>query len=154
VYGYELTTVPNPILRQECREVEDYGQLNELLYSMHDIMSAHGGVGIAAPQVGDDRKVMLAQTGGVVREYINPEVVESRGYQPSIEGCLSIPGRMGFKLRRYSVTVNYQDRFGEEHEDTYKGFDAVVLQHEIDHLHGRLMTDWGRRKEGRGPDQS
>lgn len=133
----------DPVLRQECEEIEDFDspELYELLDDMGEIKYNKGGVGLAAPQIGEAKQVILADVGGYEKEFINPEITEKKWYIPSIEGCLSIPFLPVVRLRNYSVTVDYQDRYGESHTDTYRGFDAIVMQHEIDHIHGKLMID-------------
>lgn len=139
--NYHLRIYPSRILRQHCHEVEDFSGLDILLKSMKELMYNLRGEGLAAPQIGDSRRVVVANAGDGLYEFINPIITSSRGYQVSFESCLSVLHRPALCLRSKEVTVAYQDRYSNHHERTYGGFEAVLMQHEIDHLDGRLMTD-------------
>ena len=129
---YYLRTRESESLRQIASEVTDFTNLSELIYEMYNTMTMYGGIGIAAPQIGDSRRVLLV----CGKEFVNPVIVKSKGYIPSLESCLSFPGRIGFKLRRYSIDVEYQDRYGNAQNGHYVGRNSIILQHEMDHLNG------------------
>ena len=135
----------DPILRKTSREV---GEVNDriklLLDDMAETMYDAEGVGLAAPQVGILRRVIVVdprdgQTGLV--KLVNPEIIEKDGEQIGIEGCLSIPEFNATVKRPEHVKVKYLDEEGEEKIWDAHGFPAVILCHEIDHLDGILFKD-------------
>ncbi len=142
---YHLRRWGDPVLREQCAEVEDFSDssgLEALLSAMYRIKAQHGGIGIAAPQVGDAQKVVLAEVSGWTREFVNPRITARSGHRLSLEGCLSVPFLLLTKLRSSSIDVEYQDRHGVSHAGVFSGYDATVLQHELDHLDGRLIVDY------------
>lgn len=146
----------NPVLRKIAKEVPKSllktDSFSQLLEDLSDSMRSHGGIGIAAPQIGVDLKVALIELNGINRYgeeinlpmtvFINPVVTylteELQGFW---EGCLSVPGLRGFVERPKKVKVNYLNEKGEEQEIVAAGFLATVLQHELDHLEGILYID-------------
>lgn len=112
---------------------------------MADTMYDAGGVGLAAPQIGILKRVIVIDTreedGPGLIEMINPEILEAKGSQTGPEGCLSIPGINGEVERRSYVKVKGLDRNGNEQIIEAENFLATVFQHEIDHLEGILFTD-------------
>lgn len=132
------------ILRKISKPVTDFnGKLHLLLDDMKETMYASGGVGLAAPQVGVLRRifVMDVQDGKGYLEFIDPEIVETKGTQTACEGCLSIPGFQGNVERPAYVKMKAYDRFGKvfEYEATELG--AICVSHENDHLDGILFRD-------------
>jgi len=125
-------------------------RLHTLLNDMRETMEHAGGVGLAAPQVGVLRRVVLvldtdelpedSETEGTLLELINPEIIEVMGEQRDMEGCLSIPGVMGEVTRPQWVKIRAQDRHGAWFEVEGEGFTSRALCHEIDHLDGLLYT--------------
>jgi peptide deformylase len=136
---YSLRKWNDPVLREECKVFTDFENIGELLDNMHLIMNSHKGGGIAAPQVGVTSNVVLAEISGITRPFINPIIERSSGYLPFLEGCLSFPGLAIPTLRKASIDINYQDSEGNQIYEKFKGFYAILLQHEIDHLNGKLM---------------
>ncbi|KYD23697.1 Peptide deformylase [Geobacillus sp. B4113_201601] len=138
-----IVTYPNPILEQPCAPVTAFDrQLGRLLDDMYETMLAADGVGLAAPQVGIAKRVAVVDVGdehGRI-ELINPVIVEARGEQVDVEGCLSFPGLFGEVPRAEYVNVRAQNRRGRLFTVSATGFLARALQHEIDHLHGVLFT--------------
>ena len=112
-----------------------------LLRDMADTMYKADGVGLAAPQVGILRRVVVIDVGDGLVELVNPEIVASEGEQGGSEGCLSVPGKRGYVVRPEKVTVKAQDRKGKPFEVNAEGLYARALCHEIDHLDGRLYID-------------
>ena len=139
-----LNLVPDtdPILRKVAAEVTDFEDpsLRSLVDEMHHVMDHHNGIGLAAPQVGISRKILVAKFHGADYAYINPEIVEATGTRESGEGCLSFPGLFLPIKRAQTVTVKYKNILGIEQTQTLSGLPAVVMQHEIDHLNGIVFT--------------
>lgn len=105
-------------------------------------LKRNGGIGMSAPQVGEAVRVVLAEVRGRTEEFINPRITARSGHRLTLEGCLSVPVLLLPKLRSSWIEMEYQDRHGGRHAGTFTGYDAVVLQHELDHLDGRLIVDY------------
>ena len=131
-----------PLIRKKSRPVLDFDDdLEELLQDMYETMKKEDGVGIAAPQVGVLRQIVVIETNGMKLELINPKILESSGSQESFEGCLSVKEYNGLVIRPYKVKIEAQDRYGTKFQMQVEGFMATVFCHEIDHLNGILFTD-------------
>ena len=129
-------------LRKQCKPVEKFDlRLRLLLKDMADTMYKANGVGLAAPQVGILKRIVVVDIGDGLIEMINPEIIHFEGEQTGPEGCLSVPGRSGVVTRPNVVTVRYLDRNGDEYEATAEGFLARAFCHELDHLDGTLYVD-------------
>lgn len=129
-------------LRKVCKPMQKFDlRLWLLLRDMADTMYKANGVGLAAPQVGILRRVVVVDIGDGLIELINPEIIATEGEQEGPEGCLSLPGRQGFVRRPNKVTVRAQDRNGKPFEITGEGFLARAFCHELDHLDGVLYID-------------
>ena len=118
--------------------------LAQLITDLRDTFLAEGGIGISAPQLGIAQQVVLIHVpddefGEAI--YINPQVVEKSAWGFVQESCLSVPGVSGLVLRATCVTVRAKDAYGVEFERKVIGMHAVCLQHEIDHLEGKLFVD-------------
>lgn len=137
-----ILVVGNPVLRQKARRVTQFDRaLQQLIEDMIETMRDAPGVGLAAPQIGVPLRVAVTEVDKKVTVLINPEVVKGKGeYEPE-EGCLSVPGYWGNVKRFQSVVVKARDRHGREFRVRGEGLFAQVLQHEIDHLNGRLYID-------------
>jgi peptide deformylase len=135
---------PDPVLRQVAKEVPKITpNIHKLLTDMAETMYDADGVGLAAPQIGISKRVIVVDVGdehGLV-EMINPEIVEMDGEQVGAEGCLSIPNLNGEVRRAFRVRVKALDRDGNSFELVGEELMARALQHEIDHLNGVLFTD-------------
>ncbi len=131
-------------LRKTCKPMQKFDlRLWLLLRDMADTMNKAEGVGLAAPQVGILRRVVVIDVGdenGLI-ELINPEIIAQEGEQEGSEGCLSAPGRRGYVKRPNKVTVRAQDRKGKFFEITGEGLLARAFCHELDHLDGVLYSD-------------
>ncbi len=129
-------------LRKKSREVTDFNEkLAQLLDDMAETMYAYDGVGLAAVQVGVLRRAVVVDTGEGRHELINPVILERRGSQTGMEGCLSFPDQWGDVTRPMWVKVKAQDRTGKAY--TLEGEDllARAICHEVDHLDGVLFVD-------------
>ena len=130
----------DPVLNKISRKVENIDdRVCALLDDMKETMYAADGVGLAAPQVGILKRVVVIDIGNGVLELINPEIVCSTGEQYEVEGCLSLPGISGITERPMNVQVRAFDREGNEVMVTGTGLLARALCHEIDHLDGILF---------------
>lgn len=138
-----ILKIGNSTLREKCKTVTEFdAHLATLIDDMKETMIAADGVGLAAPQVGIiKRVVVISRDHEKFYELINPVITKSTGSQINTEGCLSVPGKHGSVERPASITVEAQDRKGEKHTYRIKGFLAVIFCHEIDHLDGILYTD-------------
>ena len=130
----------DPILYKKCREVERFDdKLSSLIDDMIETMHKAGGVGLAAPQVGMLKCVVVVNVGDGNIELVNPVITDSSGEQREEEGCLSCPGQYAKTLRPMFVTVEAFDRFGKKVKYTGKALKARAFCHEIDHLDGILF---------------
>ena len=110
----KILTYKDPALHKVCRPVEKFDwRLHKLLNDMTDTLAEANGVGLAAPQVGILRRVVIVDTGEEILELVNPELVETSGEQCGAEGCLSVPGKYGLVKRPNYAKVRAQDRNGE-----------------------------------------
>jgi len=133
-----------PGLRKVCRPVEQITpRICQLIDDMRDTLKHANGVGLAAPQVGVLRRIVLVQNEeGKIYELINPVIIKvSDEHQNELEGCLSVPGKWGITDRPMTVTVKALDRNGKEFEATESGLTARCFCHELDHLDGVLFYD-------------
>ncbi len=129
-------------LRKICKPMPKFDlRLWLLLRDMKETMYKAEGVGLAAPQVGILRRVVVIDVGDGLVELVNPEIIHTEGENGGAEGCLSIPGRQGYVVRPKKVTVRAQDRNGKFFEVTGEDLFARALCHEIDHLDGILYID-------------
>lgn len=130
----------DPILNKVCREVDVFNdKLGILIDDMIETLKKANGVGLAAPQVGILRRVVIIDVGDGLIELINPKIIEKSGIQEEIEGCLSCPGEWGITKRPKKVKVKAYDRNGNEIIVSAEGLKAVAFCHEIDHLDGILF---------------
>ena len=138
----KFLTGAEPALHKTCKPVVAFnGRLHALLDDMRETLIDSGGVGLAAPQVGILRRVVLVDTGEEILELVNPTLVETDGEQEGPEGCLSVPGKYGLVKRPYYAKVRAQDRFGEWYEAEGEELIARCFCHELDHLDGILYTE-------------
>ena len=141
-----IVTVGDPVLGKVCRKVTKFDEkLHTLLDDMADTLYEANGVGLAAPQVGILRRVVLVDTGEELLELINPEIIETEGEQTGMEGCLSVPGKYGIVTRPMRAVVRAQDRDGEWFEVEGEELIARCFCHELDHLDGHIYTEKAER---------
>ena len=147
---FKLRYIGDPILRRETKKVENFdSSLSEFIKNMVKTMHKEEGIGLAAPQIGHSEKILVVDISGIEGEefnvpvsFINPEVKKSWGESLVEEGCLSIPEIREDVSRPYGITLKYQDVIGKEFTEDFDGWMARVLQHEIDHLDGKLFLDY------------
>lgn len=139
----EIKKYPDPILRQKCKSVGAVTPKEKQLFrDMLLTMRANSGIGLAAPQVGEPCRLIVCDVDGKIVKLANPEIVEVKGKGKMAEGCLSIPDITVELERPYNVIVKGLDEKGEDVEIKAEGLLARVLQHEIDHLNGKLIIDY------------
>jgi peptide deformylase len=141
----DIVTVDSPrasVLRRRAKPIGRVTrEVQRLLDEMFATMRAAGGLGLAAPQVGESVRALVAQVDDRIVYLVDPEVTAAEGEEVALEGCLSIPGVIGEVPRAATVTVKGKNRRGRRIHVTADGLLARVLQHEIDHLDGILFLD-------------
>ncbi|MFC7442379.1 peptide deformylase [Laceyella putida] len=143
----KIVQYPDPVLKSKAKQVTKFhDRLHKLLDDMAETMYDANGVGLAAPQVGILKRVIVVDIGEGLIEMVNPEIVEQRGEQLTPpEGCLSIPNLIGDVRRANYIKVVGQDRYGNPMEVEAEGYLARAFQHEVDHLNGILFIDVAER---------
>ncbi len=143
----EIRVIGDDILTKPCKEVTKLTERTKILIDdMLDTMYENFGVGLAAPQVGILKQIVVIDVGDGPIVLINPKIVETSGEQTGEEGCLSVPGKWGIVTRPNHVKVRAFDEEMNEFELEGEGLLARAFCHEIDHLHGELYT--GRVEDG------
>ena len=138
----KILTDKDPALHKVCKPVTAFdAKLHKLLDDMAETLVDSNGVGLAAPQVGILRRVVLVDLGDEIVELINPTMLETDGEQIGAEGCLSVPGKYGLVKRPYYAKVRAQDRYGEWYEVEGEEIVARCFCHELDHLDGIVYTE-------------
>ena len=138
----KILTDKEPSLHKVCKPVTKFDwRLHKLLDDMAETLEEANGVGLAAPQVGILRRVVIVDTGDGILELVNPTLVETSGEQTGPEGCLSVPGRYGLVTRPNFAKVSAQDRDGNWFEAEGEELIARCFCHELDHLDGIVYTE-------------
>ena len=133
----------DPRLRLRGEPVDSFGKyLHELLDDLADSMRHAPGVGLAAPQLGEPQRACVIEVESRLYELVNPRIVRATGDDRDLEGCLSIPGYVAYVTRREKVWVVAQDRHGKKYKVAGSGLLGRALQHELDHLDGKLYIDY------------
>ena len=138
----KILTSKDPALHKVCKPVTSFDKkLHKLLDDMRETLIDSNGVGLAAPQVGILRRVVLVDVGDEIIELINPTMLETDGEQVGAEGCLSVPGKYGLVKRPYYAKVRAQDRNGDWYVAEGEEIIARCFCHELDHLDGIVYTE-------------
>ncbi|MEE8341086.1 MAG: peptide deformylase [Candidatus Neomarinimicrobiota bacterium] len=136
----------DPRLRKECKTVTDFSVLPDIINEMYDSMYEAEGIGLAANQIGIDFNLFIidithTEEALEAAEFVNGKIIDSRGESIFSEGCLSIPG-VEFEIKRPEfINLQYQKVDGSKHEQEFGGLYARAIQHEMDHLNGKLIVD-------------
>jgi peptide deformylase len=137
-----ILTLGDPRLRLKGEPVGSFGKyLHELLDDLAHTMRDAPGVGLAAPQIGEAVQACVIEVEGQLHELVNPRIVRTAGDDRDLEGCLSLPGYYAYVTRRERVWVVAQNRVGKKIKVSGHGLLARALQHELDHLDGKLFID-------------
>ena len=137
-----ILTEGNPTLQKVCRPVTAFDdRLATLIDDMKETVQHANGVGLAAPQVGVLRRVVVVDLGEEIVELVNPRILEQSGEQDGLEGCLSVPNRFGMVKRPNFVKLTAQDRHGDWYEYEAEALIARCFCHELEHLDGHLYTE-------------
>jgi peptide deformylase len=149
---YPITVFGDPVLRKHAEPItKDFENLKEFVANMFDTMYSSDGVGLAAPQIGQAIRVFVIDSTheeedepeGIVRAFINPEILEKSGDEWVMnEGCLSLPEIREDVLRPETIKIKYLDEEFNEHTESFSGFTSRVIQHEYDHLEGVMFVDY------------
>ena len=143
----KILTVEEPVLHKVSRPVTVFDKkLWDLLEDMAETLYEANGVGLAAPQIGILRRIVLVDLGDELLELVNPEIISVEGEQDGMEGCLSVPGEYWMVKRPNRARVRAQDRNGEWFEAEGEGLIARCFCHECDHLDGHIYTEKAYRK--------
>jgi len=138
-----ILTLGDPRLRLRGEPVDSFGAyLHELIDDLTHTMRAAPGVGLAAPQIGEALQVCVIEIEGELYELVNPVITRSSGEDNDLEGCLSVPGYVAYVKRKEKVWVEAQDRHGKLVRSVGSGLLARAMQHELDHLDGKLYIDY------------
>jgi len=138
-----IAMLGDPRLRLKGEPVDSFGKyLGGLLDDLADTMRHAPGVGLAAPQLGEALRACVIEVQDHLYELVNPKIVRSTGDDTDLEGCLSIPGYVAYVTRREKVWVVAQDRRGRTYKVAGSGLLGRALQHELDHLDGKLYIDY------------
>ena len=142
----EILEFPDARLRTVAKPVEAFDpELGQLIDDMIETMYSAVGIGLAATQVNIHRQLLVldvSETQDQPRVYINPRILHSEGNETCEEGCLSVPGVYAEVERPEKIRISAQDREGQTFEEDLEGMHAVCLQHEMDHLKGKLFVDY------------
>lgn len=139
--NHALQFEKSPILRKEASLVDVFDEkLENLIIEMHHTMQLYEGVGLAAPQLNIPKRIIIFNFEPLVM--INPEIIETEGTQTLREGCLSFP-QLFFNIKRAkNIKVKWQDIHGQYHTGEFHDLEATAIQHEVDHLNGKLFVDY------------
>lgn len=145
----KIVTADNKVLRKKAKPVKKVDKkVKNIIKDLKETLEAQKdpeGVGLAAPQIGKSLKIFVFVSEDGIKTVINPKVIEiakKENEKPeAMEGCLSIPHYYGPLTRPEFITIEYLNEKGKKIKETFKGFEAQIVQHEIDHLKGTLFTD-------------
>lgn len=144
---YKIKYIGDPVLRRKTEKIKDFNNgLQTLVQDMIRVMHHEDGIGLAAPQIGLSKSILVLDISSVEKDeqpriFINPEIHDVSGESVVEEGCLSIPGVREEVARPETVKITYSNEKGEQFTEEHGGWMARVLQHEIDHLNGILFVD-------------
>lgn len=142
----KLVVHPSDILRRKCEDIkgiEFVPSLSQITDEMYEVMTEHGGIGLAGPQVGLPYNIFIIKNSNDYEAFFNPRITwMENSLTASVESCLSLPGIIKTVLRSKSISMEYLDFSGKRRVKKFDGIKAICVQHEIDHLNGKLIIDY------------
>jgi peptide deformylase len=144
---HEKLVLPNnPVLRKRCVEIPKNTDVSQIVKEMFEVLdSTASGVGLAAPQVGQSLRMFITRYQGNDRVFINPKIHHKLGgLKEEFESCLSLPNIVIPVKRHSGVLIEYYDQSWVRHKEVFRDFEARIIQHEQDHLNGKLIVDYGK----------
>jgi peptide deformylase len=149
---YPIIMYGDPVLRQRAKDIEPGTDIRQLVADMVDTMHAASGIGLAAPQIGKSIRLFVVDGSGLEDEpdmenfkkaFVNPQIINEDGTPWEFEeGCLSIPNIREKISRKEKIKIRYHDEDWNLHEEEYDGMKARIIQHEYDHIEGKLFVDY------------
>ena len=149
---YPIVMYGDPVLRQRAKDIEQGTDLQQLIEDMFETMHAASGIGLAAPQIGKGIRLFIVDGSALEDEegmdnfrkaFVNPQILEEDGTPWDFEeGCLSIPHIREKVSRKERLKIRYYDENWAQHEEVYDGMKARIIQHEYDHIEGKLFVDY------------
>ena len=149
---YPIIMYGNPVLRKKAKDIEKGSDIFELVQDMFETMNAAHGIGLAAPQIGKSVRLFVVdgtsvedepELAGFKKTFVNTEIIDQQGEEwPFEEGCLSIPNIREEIFRKQKLWIRYYDENWNQHEEEYSGMKARIIQHEYDHIEGKLFIDY------------
>lgn len=138
-----ILTYPHKILTQKTEEVKEINkEIKNIVKEMKRIMKENSGVGLAANQIGKNLSIFIAEDKGKILTFINPRIIKFIGQEQVMEeGCLSVPNVFGYVKRYPGLVVEYLDLWGKKKRLRTQGLLAQIIQHEIDHLEGKVFLE-------------
>jgi len=134
---------PAGVLRTKCCDIKGVGKEEVMLFSdMLDVMHEVSGIGLAAPQVGISKNIAIMEVDGELLRMANPKIISRKGVSFFEEGCLSVPENVVNIKRAEEIVISYVDGNDKLQKRSFSGLQARVIQHEIDHLNGKLIIDY------------
>ena len=149
---YPIIMYGDPVLRKKAKDIDEGSDIQVLIQDMFETMNAAHGIGLAAPQIGKSIRLFVVdgttledepEIADFKKTFVNPEIIEEEGKEwPFEEGCLSIPTIREEILRKEKVRIRYFDENWIPHDEVYSGMKARIIQHEYDHIEGKLFIDY------------
>jgi peptide deformylase len=156
---YPIVVYGDPVLRQKAKDIEKGSDIKQLIADMHETMQAAHGIGLAAPQIGKSVRLFVVDATSIDKEegegteeeamsdfkkaFVNPQIIKEEGEEWEFEeGCLSIPNLRENVSRKGTLRIRYYDEDWNLKEETYDGMKARIIQHEYDHIEGKLFIDY------------
>jgi peptide deformylase len=149
---YPIVMYGDPVLRQRAKDIEPGTDIKQLIADMNDTMHAASGIGLAAPQIGKGIRLFVVDGSGLDEEpemenfkktFVNAQIIDENGTPWDFEeGCLSIPNIREKIKRKANVKIRYYDENWKLHEEEYDGMKARIIQHEYDHIEGKMFVDY------------
>ena len=149
---YPIVMYGDPVLRQRAKDIEPGTELTQVVQDMYETLGAANGIGLAAPQIGKSIRLFIVDGTGLEEEpgmetfrkvFVNPEMIEELGGLWEFEeGCLSIPNIRERIARKEQLRIRYYDENWNPFEETYDGMKARIIQHEYDHIEGKMFVDY------------